>query len=245
MWNDDEFYIGYTSPMPLRLARFITRSVVGLGCAVAVWGVTAVAGHVPLAGGTFEFGNSQTFTGTIAERPYPALAVDEDRQAMLLVAPGKHGAAALVSGLDGHYVELRGTRIQRGADRMIEVEPGTIVERDTTTSAEPASLAASAGGSITLSGEIVDSKCFLGVMVPGEGKTHKDCASLCLRGGIPPALHVEDRSGHSALVLLTGVNGESVVAAATQHAGEMVTITGTLDGANGWPVLHTDPASWH
>jgi hypothetical protein len=29
---------------------------------------------------------------------------------------------------------------------------------------------------MTLTGEIVDSKCYLGVMNPGQGKVHRDCA---------------------------------------------------------------------
>jgi hypothetical protein len=43
-------------------------------------------------------------------------------------------------------------------------------------------------GLVKLTGEIVDSKCFLRVIAPGSGKTHKECASLRLRGGIPPAV---------------------------------------------------------
>ena len=43
-------------------------------------------------------------------------------------------------------------------------------------------------GVATLRGEIVDSKCYLGAMKPGDQKTHKACATLCIRGGIPPVL---------------------------------------------------------
>ena len=91
--------------------------------------------------------------------------------------------------------------------------------------------------SVTVRGEIVDSKCFLGVMVPGSGKTHKDCASLCLRGGIPPALFVQDRAGDSALMLLTGSSGEPIGARALQIAGEAVEMTGMLQRQGGWLVL--------
>ena len=71
-------------------------------------------------------------------------------------------------------------------------------------------LDGSAASRVTLRGEIVDSKCFLGVMVPGAGRTHKECASLCVRGGIPPALFVRDRHGRSALLLLERLRGEPV-----------------------------------
>ena len=39
-------------------------------------------------------------------------------------------------------------------------------------------------GAVTLTGEIVDSKCFLGVMNPGNLKPHKACAIRCISGGI-------------------------------------------------------------
>ena len=102
---------------------------------------------------------------------------------------------------------------------MIEVEPASLRSKASeATSVEPTALARAVGqgGTVELTGEIVDSKCFLGVMVPGSGKTHKDCASLCLRGGIPPALYVQDRAGHSSLLLLAGPSGEPIGAQALQ-----------------------------
>jgi hypothetical protein len=88
-------------------------------------------GHVPLEGGTFEFGHAQRFTGTIVERPYPALQPEDAENSatpwLLLVAPGKHGADALVRGLDGRHVTLAGTRVRRGAHTMIEVDPESLV----------------------------------------------------------------------------------------------------------------------
>ena len=82
-------------------------------------------------------------------------------------------------------------------------------------------------------------------MVPGAGNTHKECASLCLRGGIPPALHVQDRNGHSSLLLLTGPLGEPIGPAALRAAGEAVSIRGLIERRGNWLVVRTDPASWH
>src|SRR5262249_27089733 len=50
-------------------------------------------------------------------------------------------------------------------------------------------------GRATLRGEIVDSKCYLGAMKPGGGRTHRGCALLCLKGGVPPLF--VSRSGGS------------------------------------------------
>jgi hypothetical protein len=248
---DNEFFIGYAPPMPPRLARFVTRIMVGLACSVTAWAVTVAAGHVSLQGGTFEFGHPQRFSGALVERPYPALRLDGDDQSatpwLLLVAPGKHGADAVVRGLNGRHVTLTGTRVRRGAHTMIEVEPESLVPGEPSAPGVPAATIRAerlGDGLVQVRGEIVDSKCFLGVMVPGSGKTHKDCASLCLRGGIPPALYVHDRAGQSALILLTGTAGDPVGAQALQVAGEAIDMTGTLERQGGWIVLRTDPATW-
>jgi len=246
----DEFFIGYAPPMPAGLARFVRGIVMSVVFAVLAWAVVVASGHVPLEGGTFEFGHPQRFAGTIVERPYPALRLDETvgaSAAVLLVAPGKHGADALVRGLDGRHGVLTGTRIQRGALTMIELEPASLAfaERSAPSFRSSAAQAETVSvDPVTVKGEVVDSKCFLGVMVPGSGKTHKDCASLCLRGGVPPALFVRDRAGESALMLLTGASGEAIDARALEIAGEAVEMTGMLQRQGGWPVLRTDPAAW-
>jgi hypothetical protein len=254
MWTPDEgeFFIGYEPPMPPRLARFVARFVVALAGALVVWGVTLAAGHVRLDGGTFEFGRPASFSGTIIERPYPALQLDGPHtpatDSLLLVAPGKHGADALVRGLNGRQATLTGTRIRRGAYTMIEVMPESIASRQVSEAPlkdAGTPLGQTGDGPVELTGEVVDSKCFLGVMVPGSGKTHKDCASLCLRGGIPPALFVEDRAGRSSLLLLTGPSGEPIGDQALFVAGEAISVTGTVHREGGWLMLRTDPRSWH
>jgi hypothetical protein len=249
VWRDDEeFFIGYEPPMPPRLARFVRRVVIGLACLAPVGAGVVAVGHVPLDGGTFEFGHVRPVSGTIVERPYPVLRPDPATGAPwpLLVAPGKHGAGDLVRGLDGQRVTLMGTRIARGAHTMIEIDPGSVPSH-TRASPPPAGvprLDAAARQSVELTGEVVDSKCFLGVMVPGDGKTHKDCAALCLLGGIPPALHVRDRAGRSALLLLTDPSGAPIGRPAVEAAGETIIASGVVQREAGWLVLRTDPATW-
>jgi hypothetical protein len=248
MKDQDEFFIGYAPPMPAGLARFVGRIVMALVFGALTWAVAVASAHQPLEGGVFEFGHPQRFAGTIIERPYPALRLDETDQsatALLLVAPGKHGADALVHGLDGRHVTLTGTRVRRGALTMIELEPTSLVSReDPASNPDTAAAQTESADPVRVKGEIVDSKCFLGVMVPGSGKTHKDCASLCLRGGIPPALFVQDRAGESALMLLTGASGKAIGAQARQVTGEAVEVTGILERQGGWLVLRSDPTTW-
>jgi hypothetical protein len=53
----------------------------------------------------------------------------------------------------------------------------------------------------------MDSKCFFGVMRPGRGKTHKACAALCIRGGIPPSFLAQGADGREAVLLMTDSRG--------------------------------------
>ena len=62
-------------------------------------------------------------------------------------------------------------------------------------------------GGATLAGEIIDPKCYFGAMKPGEGKIHKACATLCLRGGIPPMFMTTDEQGRHVYYLLTKPDG--------------------------------------
>jgi hypothetical protein len=241
----DEFYIGYAASMPPRLARFVWSAVTAIGCGVGALAIVFGAGHRPLSGGAFEFGHPRAFSGTIVEHPYPALRLDgsdEHAASLLLVAPGKHGAESLVGGLNGRHVSLSGTRILRGALTMVEVDPASIVA-DRMASPLDTTSAESPGAPVTLTGEVVDSKCFMGVMVPGDGKTHKDCAALCLRGGIPPALSVRDRADHSVVILLAGSHGDALGPRLSDFAGEAVEVTGPMERVGGWPVVRVESMS--
>jgi hypothetical protein len=83
-------------------------------------------------------------------------------------------------------------------------------------------------GRTTLTGEIVDSKCFAGVMNPGEGTVHRDCARRCLSGGITPMLVVRDGTGGERLVLLVSAHGRPIGRQLAPIAGVPVTVDGLL-----------------
>jgi len=83
---------------------------------------------------------------------------------------------------------------------------------------------------VTLRGEITDPKCFAGAMKPGDGKTHKACAALCLRGGIPPAFRTTGRDGELVSYVLVGpgvepLEGESLEPL-VERVGEPVALRG-------------------
>ncbi len=119
------------------------------------------------------------------------------------LAEGKHGADSQVAAFARKTVQLRGTRIYRDNQTMIEVVSGSIsLKRDSTRSQPPSQEL----GIFELAGEIVDSKCYLGVMNPGSGKVHRDCAVRCISGGIPPVFATNDFNGSPAILLLTDLH---------------------------------------
>ena len=84
----------------------------------------------------------------------------------------------------------------------------------------------------TLVGEIVDTKCYLGAMKPGRGKPHRDCASLCIRGGIPAALLVRTENGERVLVNLVDFAGRPLGQELLDWVGQPVEVTGLLRRKN-------------
>src|SRR5882672_8891215 len=187
----NDFYIGYLPKAPTALARFVRRVIILLGLLAVTVALVLVVGQMPFASSAFEFGKLRSFEGVVVTRPFPTLLVARPGQTSqqdkysryLLVAPGKRGAEDLVASFDGKQVRLQGQLIYREGGTMVEVVPGsiTVVDAPPAVQEAPRDL-----GAATVTGEIVDSKCYLGVMNPGQGKVHRDCAARCLSGGIPP-----------------------------------------------------------
>lgn len=187
----NEFYVGYAPKMPIGLRLLVRRVVFTLGLLVIAVAVVLLSGQMPFAKSTFEFGQDRSFEGMLETNPYPILLVDRPGDGgsnskysrYLLVARGKHGADLLFNGMDGKRVRLKGELIYGETQTMVEVEPNSI---QTLADAGHRTSQFHSLGEISVTGEIVDSKCYLGVMNPGRGKVHRDCASRCISGGIPP-----------------------------------------------------------
>ena len=205
-----DFYIGYLPKAPADIAKFIRRIVTLLLSTAALLAGLFALSQERFSPAVFEWQNERDFRGIIEERPYPTLLVEDPVRSLqsdrysryLLVGLGKHGAALDVAGFDGKSVHLRGKLIYRAGSTMIEIMPNSIVAEGTIhPSPEPI-----VGDVVSIHGQIVDSKCFSGVMNPGEGKVHRDCAVRCLSGGVPPLLL--ENAPSDRLILLTSPVGE-------------------------------------
>lgn len=236
----DEFYVGYAPKAPGLLAKGVTRIAIGVVLTGLAAGALLIFDQPPFAASKFEYGQYREYSGVIEEWPYPILLTND--ASFLLVAPGKHGLSEVVKGLQGKSVRLQGALIERGPDRMLEVPPESMTETPSVRvqdGSKPVDL-----GSVTLRGEIVDSKCYLGVMNPGSGKVHRDCAVRCISGGAPPAFIARDASGESKTLLLVGTDGKALNREVLPFVAEPLEIAGELVRTGSTLVLKADPAQF-
>lgn len=241
MPTDPPFYIGWQDQAPAPLGAFARRVAMGLVALALAVGAALTLTQGPFAASSFAFGHPERWEGVVGTWPAPALWTTEGGalHATLLVAPGKFGADDLLAGLDGHRVQVEGTRIARDGTVMVELAPETL--QDQGLPAEPLQGELPLG-EVTLQGEIVDSKCFLGVMNPGDGKVHRDCAVRCISGGVPPALWVRASDGTMRTVILVGPEGEPIGQALLPLVAEPVTARGQLQRRGDLYVLRLAPS---
>ena len=237
---NDDFYVGYLPKAPAGLGKIVARIAAGVLLAGLIAGGLLIFGQPPFATGKFEYGEYRDYAGVIEEWPYPMLVTDN--ASFLLVAPGKHGLSDTVKGLQGKHVQLKGTLIERMPNRMIEVVPESIAVGTSPLLATPSRMIDL--GPVTLRGEIVDTKCYLGVMNPGEHKVHRDCAVRCISGGVPPAFLARDASGDSRVLLLVGEDGRALSREVLPFVAEPLEISGDLVRMGSTVTLKASPAKF-
>jgi len=242
--RDDPFYVGYLPKAPASLAKWLRPRILLLLLLPLAMGAVIVLSQNEFGPGTFEFQNYREFEGVLLEEPVPALQLlrpgleKDDRSIYYLVEFGKKGGQDAVAGLHGKRAKVRGALIFRGNQTMLELDsgPGAVqIIQDDSPASVPSSL-----GRVTLQGEIVDSKCFFGVMKPGNLKPHKACAIRCISGGIPPVLLVRNKQDEVRYVLLVSSEGKAVNQQVLKWVAEPVEVSGQLERWGDYDVLKAD-----
>ncbi len=228
------FFVGYL-PTPKSLARFYRILTMTLVVGCGLLGYWLGTQQKPSDPGRWVVDSPITMTGILQVSPYPVLhrthPDDPTRiESVLLVRQGKHTAASLMNHLDGQTALVTGALIQRGGWTMLEVSSrkNFAVAQDSEQAAIRHRLGMETLGMITLTGEIVDSKCFLGVMKPGHGTIHQPCAEVCLLGGIPAMLVSKAADGFKYGYLLVQADGSPASAFVASMAAKPVTVRGEL-----------------
>lgn len=247
----DEFYIGWEGKAAPGIGKTVRMLAVLLLVLVLVAPVVLAVSQRMIGTSVFEWGTHKTFSGILQTLPYPHLLVPRPGQtgsassfsSYYLVAPWKFGLnTEVLAPLDGKAVTLKGTLIYRGNQTMVETKPDWIQGTEKTVGPSPPQAVPL--GRQTLLGEIVDSKCFLGVMNPGQLTPHRACAIRCISGGVPPVLLVRQEDGSASYLLLVSDDGKPVNKQVLDLIAEPVEITGEVERQGELLILRADPATY-
>lgn len=207
--SDEPMFIGWADT-PAADRRFLLRAGLGLASGAGLLGFGLASLQRRPGPGRWDPDAVREWRGIVTAQPYAQLRTHDlggGPRTALLSCLGKCGVNARIDSLAGQPVVVRGSLIQRGPHSMIAVDESADWIRPDADAprADPALGLPQAQllGAVDLHGEILDSKCWFGAMRPSTGRVHKACASLCIRGGIPPAFFARDSQGRGSLLILT------------------------------------------
>lgn len=249
--KNEEFYIGWQSEAPAGVARWIRRFILCLLAVVLLAALLIVRHQRGFATATYELGKTTTLSGILVDRPVPFLEIYRGRDAagkavyqdIVLVGKGKHGArntiakaeSAASQSLYGKAVRLEGSLIYHDGHTLLELSgPVTPIEMPDW----PALPGEKSLGQTTIQGEIIDPKCYFGVMKPGEGKPHRSCAIRCISGGIPPVFKTISADGSTQYYLLVGAQGEPINDEVLPYVADQTSVSGEIKQLGDWLVLY-------
>jgi hypothetical protein len=247
--DTNEFYIGWQARAPRVFVKHIRKALWMLFPIALLAGFLLSSSQKKFSTASFEFGKPTALKGVYYQQPVPMLkVVDKDNLSLTipLVGYGKHGAkTAMIAfekekgvSLNGKELTLKGTLLYSDGKTLMQVDKNDnpLINIGATS---PVQQHQKQLGMQTIRGEIIDPKCYFGVMKPGEGKVHRDCAIRCILGGIPPVLHIQNEKGESNYYLIVGENGEPMNEAVQDVVAEPVTIEARVVQQDDWIILYT------
>lgn len=247
MKKQDEFFVPYISEsLGSKTKKTIRRLVWTILFAIIVIAGVFAFTQKPFKNGSFELTSETRLTGVFHENPYPMLRVkvaDDSYKNILLLGFGKSSVNPYLAvirkdfetltgkelAIEGNLIYYNGkTLVQITSEEKIKVmgnsDPNILPQKEKV-------------GKVTLTGEIIDPKCYFGVMKPGYGKIHRSCAVRCISGGIPPVLAATDSEQNLHYYLITDLNGGAIHESILPFVGKPAEITGIVETFEDWQFL--------
>lgn len=244
-----EFYVGYVAKAPEGTTLIVRKVVLVSSIAMICIGAVLAWHQKKFSATNFEYRVRTELQGYIFRDPIPHLLISMGRnskgkelyQTVLLVGPGKAGFDEALRNLnvmekilEGFKVKLNGSLIYGDGKTLLQVDDESNIE-STGAEQRPASKIEWTEN-LMVSGEIVDPKCYFGVMKPGEGKAHRACAIRCIAGGIPPVFST-DSLGY---FLIVDENNNPMPKEIENIVGDHVTLEGVGMHWNDWTILRVN-----
>lgn len=245
----DDFYIGWQDDAPAGYNKFISLFLAILILLILIGSGIWVSKGSGFADSRFEYGTQTEFEGVIYEYPAPMLVVqvgEEGMKSIPLVNFGKFGVvkpmeffkSQMRNNLKGYKVKLRGTIIEFDNKQWLELtdEEKSLLSFEKLSEPSPERRLTELGES-EVHGEIVDPKCFFGVMKPGFGKVHLSCAIRCISGGVPPILVSPQQDDTRNYYFVTNSAGKPLNDHLISYVGLPITVKGLIKTVDDWEVI--------
>jgi nitrite reductase/ring-hydroxylating ferredoxin subunit len=196
--------------------------------------------------------NARGFTGTVSNFPFPNLSIvskdvfgNPSFEVYPLINANKFGADDLIAKWCGKQDKCLATIsayiLTRENTRALTLDDGFESFSKDQGSGTPLSPNIElVDKDKIIRGEIIDPKCYLGAMNPGEGKPHRSCAIRCISGGIMPMITYKE-NGEKKYAVLLGEQGEKINEAVLDYVAEPVSIKGKLYKYGNWSIYYINP----
>ena len=245
-----QFFVGYQEDRDKGVfkesRKFLVLSLILLMISALVFAIT----QNEFKNSTFELTEFSKVTGTYFENPYPILQVNVGglEKDILLLGFGKSGVNPYLADiredqpeLDGSILSIEGNLIYYNGKTLLQItdKEKILLVKNPSASRIPKTEIVAADVEIT--GEIVDPKCYFGVMKPGYGKIHRSCAVRCISGGIPPVLASVDDSNKTSYYLITDETGNPLHKEILEHVGKPSILKGEVVKIADWYQLRIQP----
>lgn len=256
--DNSEFYIGWQPKAPQGFAKHSRKVVLGLIVPVIGAGFLLASQQKKFSTASFEFGQLTQVTGIYQQFPVPSVKVITKQDALgnssyitiPLVGYGKFGAEGTITelekekkiSLDKKDITVKGTLLYSDGKTLLQIDKNDnpLVNVNTTTPSQQAAPVVKDLGIVELTGEVIDPKCFFGVMKPGHAKPHRDCAIRCIAGGISPVFYVRNEQGEAGYYLILDENGKKMNDDLKNHVAEPVLLKAKALQYDDWVVLYVN-----
>jgi hypothetical protein len=258
--NEQEFYIGWQPKAPLSFAKHIRRVLYVLVIIIIAAGILLATQQKKFSTASFEFGQLTEVKGIYQQFPVPSVKVMTKQDVfgnssfitIPLVGYGKFGAEGTMAelekekriSLDKKEITIKGTLLYSDGKTLLQIDKNDNPLLKTET-ASPKQLVSEVKdlGTVELTGEVIDPKCYFGVMKPGHGKPHRDCAIRCIAGGMSPVFYVRNERGETGYYLILDEHGKKMNDDLKDYVAEPVSLKAKAIQYDDWVVLYVNKSS--
>jgi hypothetical protein len=255
MKDKNEFYIGWMAAAPYGYAKFVRKVVLLIFLLVVILGVILALKQKKFSTSSFEFGQLTEIKGIYEQFPVPSVKVITQQDVfgnstcitIPLVGYGKFGAEGIIAdleeernaSLDKKLVTFKGTLLYSDGKTLLQIDKNDnpLISVSAQNSSKDVAPVIKELGIVQLTGEVLDPKCYFGVMKPGQGKPHRDCAIRCIAGGMSPVFYVRNEKGEANYYLMLDANGKKMNDELKDYVAEPVSLEARAVQYDDWIVL--------